>query len=160
MRILKYSFLLSAAIFILLQLIYYPQMPDNIAIHFNVRGEVNGWMPKSLNLMLSCLIIFIITLSFSGIPYILKNISPDMINVPKKEYWLSGNNKDRLISILSSHLYFIGLVTNLFLIVIFHQLYEFNIRAIDKVSIIIMIPYGVFLLGSIIHLFVRLNKCT
>ena len=160
MRILKYSFLLSAAIFILLQLIYYPQMPDNIAIHFNVRGEVNGWMPKSLNLMLSCLIIFIITLSFSGIPYILKNISPDMINVPKKEYWLSGNNKDKLISILSSHLYFIGLVTNLFLIVIFHQLYEFNIRAVDKVSVVIMIPYGVFLLGSIVHLFVRLNKRT
>ena len=83
-----------------------------------------------------------------------------MINVPKKEYWLSGNNKDKLISILSSHMYFIGLVTNLFLIVIFHQLYEFNIRAVDKVSIIIIVPYGVFLLGSIVHLFVRLNKYT
>ena len=160
MRLLKYTFLISAAIFILLQLLYYSQLPDNIAIHFNAQGEVDGWMPKSLNLMLSCLIIFIITLSFGGVPYILRNISPDMINVPKKEYWLSGNNKDKLISILSSHMYFIGLVTNLFMIVIFHQLYEFNIRTIDKVSVVIMIPYGVFLLGSIVHLFVRLNKCS
>jgi len=160
MRILKYSFLLSAAIFILLQIFYYPQMPDTVAIHFNPNGEVNGWMPKSLNLMLSCLIIFIINLSFGGAPYILRNISPDMISVPKKEYWLSGNNKNKLISILSSHMYFIGLATNLFMIVIFHQLFEFNIRVVDKVSIIIIIPYGVFLLGSIVHLFVRLNKCT
>ena len=160
MKTLKYLFLASAAIFLLLQFVYYPQMPDNIAIHFNVRGEVNGWMPKSLNLMLSCLIIFIINLSFGGVPYILRNILPEMINVPKKEYWLNGNNKDRLILILSSHLYFIGLVTNLFLIVIFHQLYEFNIRVVHEVSVVIMIPYGVFLLGSIVHLFVRLNKWT
>jgi uncharacterized membrane protein len=160
MRLLKYTFLISAAIFILLQLLYYSQLPDNIAIHFNAVGEVDGWMPKSLNLMLSCLIIFIVTLSFGGIPYILKNISPDMINVPKKEYWLNGNNKDRLVTILSSHLYFIGLTTNLFLVVLFHQLYEFNIRAIDKVSVVIMIPYGVFLLGLMVHLFIRLNKCT
>ena len=160
MRLLKYTFLMSAAIFIFLQLLYYSQLPDNIAIHFNAQGEVDGWMPKSLNLMLSCLIIFIVTLSFGGIPYILKTISPDMINVPKKEYWLSGNNKDKLISILSSHMYFIGLVTNLFMIVIFHQLYEFNIRTIDKVSVVIMIPYGIILFGSIVHLFVRLNKCS
>jgi uncharacterized membrane protein len=88
MRILKYSFLVSAAMFILLQFITYPQMPDTVAIHFNEHGEVNSWMPKSLNLMLSCLIIFIITLSFGGVPYILRNISPDMIHVPKKELGL------------------------------------------------------------------------
>lgn len=159
MKTLKYLFLASAAIFLLLQFVYYPQMADNVAIHFNAQGEVNGWMPKNLNLMLSCLIIFIITLSFGGIPYILKNISPEMINVPKKEYWLNGNNKDRLITILSSHMYFIGLATNLFLIVLFHQLYEINIRVVDKISIVIIAPFAICLIGSIVHLFIRLNKC-
>jgi uncharacterized membrane protein len=66
MKILKYTFIVSAVLFILLQLIYYPQMPDNVAIHFNANGEVNGWMPRNANLIMSCIIVLIITLSFVG----------------------------------------------------------------------------------------------
>jgi uncharacterized membrane protein len=159
MKILKNTFLFSTAAFILLQIIYYPQMPDNVAIHFNVNGEVNGWMPRDANLIISCLIVVIITLSFVGVPYILKSISGDLISIPKKEYWLSVNNKERLIKILSKYLYSIGLVTNIFLIFLFHQIYRFNIHDIDKVSIIAIVPFLIILFGITIHLFIRLNKC-
>ena len=94
MKILKYIFLVSAVVFILLQITYYPQMPDNVAIHFNANGQVNGWMQKNVNLILSCLIIVIITSTFVGVPYLLRRISGDLISIPKKEYWLSANNKE------------------------------------------------------------------
>jgi uncharacterized membrane protein len=159
MKILKYTFIVSAVLFILLQLIYYPQMPDNVAIHFNANGEVNGWTPRNANLIMSCIIVLIITLSFVGLPYILRNISCNLISIPKKDYWLSANNKERLIMILSKYLYSIGLATNLFMIFLFHQLYRFNIHAIDRVSIISIVPFLIIIFGFTIHLLVRLNKC-
>jgi uncharacterized membrane protein len=160
MRILKNVFLISTVVFLLLQFIYYPHMPENVAIHFNANGDVNGWMPKAANLIFSCFISVIVTVAFIGVPYILKNTPPNLINVPKKEYWLSLQNIDRLINILTGYMYFIGFATNLFMIYLFYQLYRFNIHAIDNVSMIVIIPYLFCLLGSIIHLLVRLNKCT
>ena len=159
MRTLKNIFLISAAVFLVLQFIYYPQIPEIVAIHFNINGEVNGWMPKIANLIFSCLIIVIVTSAFVGVPYILKSTSPNLINVPKKDYWLSSQNKDRLINILARHIYFIGIATNLFMIYLFHQLYRFNIHSIDNVSMIVIVPYLFCLLASIVYLFVRLNKC-
>jgi uncharacterized membrane protein len=160
MRILRYLFLASAVVFILLQIIYYPQMPNTVAIHFNSNGQVNGWMSRDLNFIMSCVIIIIITLSFVGVPYIAKSVSDDLINVPHKEYWLSANNKERLIEIISTYLYSIGLVTNIFMIFLFHQLYKYNIHAINEVSIIALVPFLIIILGFTIHLIIRLNKCT
>jgi uncharacterized membrane protein len=134
-------------------------MPDNVAIHFNAKGEVNGWMQKNTNLVISCLIIIIITSTFLGVPSLIRSLSPDLINIPKKEYWLGESNKERLIEILSKYLYSIGLATNLFMIFVFDQLYRFNIHAIDKVSIITIVPFMIVVFGIVIHLFIRLNKC-
>jgi uncharacterized membrane protein len=159
MSILKYTFLFSAIVFIVLQITYYPQMPENVAIHFNSKGEVNGWMQKNTNLVISCLIIIIITSTIYGAPYLVRNLSPSFINLPNKEYWLSANNKERLIKILSKYLYSIGLVTNIFMIFIFDQIYRFNIHTIDDVSIIAIVPFMIILLGTMIPLFIRLNKC-
>ncbi len=156
---IKIAFLVSAVVFILLQLIYYSQMPENVAIHFNANGEANGWMPKRANLISSFFIIGIITSAFIGISYILNIIPKSLINVPKKDYWLSSQNKDLLINILKGNLYFIGFATNLLMIIMFHQIYRFNLHTIDKVSIIVIVPYLICVVGSTIYLFVRLNKC-
>jgi uncharacterized membrane protein len=159
MKLLKYSFLVSAVIFIILQITYYPLMPDNVAIHFNAKGEVNGWMQKNTNLVVSCLIIVIITSTIYGSPYLVRNISPSLISLPNKDYWFSASNKERLIKILSKYLYSIGLATNLFLIFIFDQLYRFNVHTIDKVPIIVIVPFIIIISGMMIPLFIRLNKC-
>ena len=158
MKILKYTFLLSAVVFILLQINYYPQMPDKVAVHFNVHGQVNGWMPKNTNLISGCIIIAIITLSISGIPYLIKNMLDNLISLPNKEYWFNGDNKERLIEILSKDLYSIGLAINFFMIFIFHQLYRFNMHEINSVSIIGLVPLLIIIFGFTIHLLIRLNK--
>lgn len=158
MRTLRIVLFISASIFLLLQLIYYSKMPDNVAVHFNTGGEVNLWLPKNIYLVLSYLIMIVINLIFVRVSYYLRTISPHLINIPQKDYWLSQKNKDQLINILSGYTYFIGLITNLFMIYLFHQIYRFNIHSIDKVSIIGVIPYLLCILGSTIYLLVRLNK--
>ena len=159
MKTVKYAFIASAVVFVLLQITYYPQLPDNVAIHFNTKGEVNGWMQKNVNLLISSLIIVITSSVIMGLPYLLRNTSGDLISIPQKEYWLSMNNKERLIRIVSTYLYAIGLATNLFMIFVFHQLYRFNIHAIDRVSIVLGVPFVIVILGMAIHLLIRLKKC-
>ena len=158
MKTLKFAFLVSAVVFILLQILYYPQLPDTVAVHFNAYEQVNGWMSKETNLLLSSIIIVVLTASFAGVPYILKSISPDLINIPKKEYWLSADNKGRLIAIVSTHLYSIGLATNVFMIFLFNELYRFNIHAVDKIAIVVIVPFLIFIFGMTIHLLMHLSK--
>jgi uncharacterized membrane protein len=133
-------------------------MPESVAVHFNLEGEVNGWMGKDLNLILSCLIIVVTTSIFVGIPYLIKNTSGNLLSIPRKEYWLNTDNKERLIKILLPHLYAIGLATNLLMIYIFHQVFRFNIHAANSVSIIAVVPFLIITFGLTIHLFIRLNK--
>jgi len=59
-------------------------MPESVGVHFNLEGEVNGWMQKDQNLIFSCLLIVVTTSIFVGIPYLLKKTSGNLINVLKK----------------------------------------------------------------------------
>jgi uncharacterized membrane protein len=134
-------------------------MPESVGVHFNLEGEVNGWMQKDQNLIFSCLIIVFTTAIFLGIPYLIKNTSGNILSIPKKEYWLNSDNKERLLKILLPYLYTMGLAMNLLMIYIFHQVYRFNIHAIDSVSIIALVPFLIITFGLTIHLYIRLNKC-
>jgi uncharacterized membrane protein len=44
---------------------FYPQMPERMACHWDLHGQVNGYMPKSINLLIcpSILMIFIVVLA-------------------------------------------------------------------------------------------------
>jgi hypothetical protein len=116
-------------------------------------------MPKNTNFIQSCMLIFIITLSFVGVPYIVNNIPDDLLSIPNKDYWLSTDNQERLIKIISKYMYSIGLAINIFMIFIFHQIYRFNIHAVNNVSLIGIVPLLIIILGFTIHLLVHLNKC-
>ena len=134
-------------------------MPDKVASHFNLEGEADGWMEKDLNLILSCLVIVFTTSIFLGIPYLIKHTSGKLLSIPKKEYWLNPNNKERLIEIILKYLYAIGLAMNLLLIYTFYQIYRFNIHVSNSVSIIATVPFLIITLGLTVHMYIRLNKC-
>jgi uncharacterized membrane protein len=60
--------LISASV--LLGVVIYPNLPDQIASHWNVKGEVNGYMSKFWGLFLMPLITFFILILFNIIPKI------------------------------------------------------------------------------------------
>jgi len=49
---------------------FYPRMPENMASHWNEKGEVNGYMPKIWGLFLVPIISFVLFLLFVAIPKI------------------------------------------------------------------------------------------
>lgn len=81
---------------------FYPQMPLQMASHWNISGNVNGYMPKFLGLFLLPLILLVIFIVFNIIP----KIDPKKQNITKFR-----NQYDIFINILLGFLFYIYLLT-------------------------------------------------
>ncbi len=85
--------------------------PDNVAIHFNLRGEPDDWAPAHISALImagSCTLVFVI---FFFIPYLIHKIPPRFINVPNKEYWMKPENKSKMYAMLSESCFKFGIAT-------------------------------------------------
>lgn len=102
---MKNTLLLTAVIIFISFIIgiyFYPQMPDLIASHWGVNGEVNGYMPKILGLFLMPVISTFMFILFILLP----KIDPLKENVVKfKSYY------DGFILLLTGFLFYLHLVT-------------------------------------------------
>jgi uncharacterized membrane protein len=63
-------YLAMIAVFIIVGFVFYPQMPDKIASHWNAQGEVDGYMSKFWGVFLLPIIVAAITTLFIAIPRI------------------------------------------------------------------------------------------
>jgi uncharacterized membrane protein len=159
MKTLKIIFLFSAFIFLILQIAYYEYLPDTIATHFTANGVPNGWMPKTASLIISFIAEAIILFVFLIVEYLLKIVPPEMINVPHKDYWLTPENKGTLLRIITSHIYVIGIATNLFFVFLFYEMYRFNVHTNDGISMIAIVPFIIIIVGTGINMILRLMRC-
>jgi uncharacterized membrane protein len=74
----------------------YPDLPERVASHFNLRGEPDGWMPRrSYMLFLGA--------AGLGIPWLLiaatrfvRTLPPSMVNVPHRDYWMTVENREEV----------------------------------------------------------------
>jgi len=49
---------------------FYPQIPQRMACHWDIHGQVNGYMPKSVNLLISPVIVMALIIILIVIPRI------------------------------------------------------------------------------------------
>ena len=72
---------------------FYPLLPDIVGSHFDAAGKVNGHSPK-----FTYFIIYFVTLAITSsftllLPLTLKYLPTSTINLPHREYWLSGDQR-------------------------------------------------------------------
>lgn len=102
---MRKSVIISSVIILvhfLLGIFFYPQMPEQMATHWNIRGEVNGYLPKFWVLFLTPLISVGIFLLFLAIP----KIDPLKHNIEKFRKYYDG----LIVSLLVFLLYLDSLV--------------------------------------------------
>ena len=49
-------------------IILYPSLPDKIASHWDIKGQVNGYMPKGTGVFIAPVIMLVTALLFMAIP--------------------------------------------------------------------------------------------
>ena len=90
-------------IFYVLLIYTYFTVPENVAIHFSLGGDSNGWMSK-----LAYLITFGFLGTFTSLLtirsfYKFRHSNKDTINIPNRDYWLAPERIQQTISDLMNY---------------------------------------------------------
>lgn len=77
---------------------FYPQLPAQIASHFNFRGEADGWMPKENFLVFQIFLLVFILGTTSLVSAFFNKLPDSLINIPNKSYWLAPERRCESLS--------------------------------------------------------------
>lgn len=159
---MKIYLLISLVIGLILQAYYSVTLPDTVANHFGSNGLPNGWMSNTASLITSSIVLIFNSAVFLSISSIFNNVPLKYISFPKKEYWLAPERKNASISMMTKWLLFFGLITNLFMIAIFHMVFIANQttppRLDEELFISLLIIYFIILIAWLVLLFKKFNN--
>lgn len=91
--------------------IYYPQLPDQVASHFDNRGVPNGWSSKLTFFELTFVMIVLLAGVFLYMPVFQRRISIKMTSLPHREYWLAPERRDETWTYVQRRMLWLGVAT-------------------------------------------------
>jgi len=86
MNLVRYGIVIIVILTLATTILVYPSLPDQIPSHWNSVGEVDGYLPK----LLGVLIIPLLVISFTGLFFLLPRIDPLKENYPKFQQYYEG----------------------------------------------------------------------
>lgn len=99
MRLSKGILFFLIAVFASQCVFYYPNLPAEIASHFGASGEPDGWMSKESYFAVLAVVLGLIVLEFTFLPFLVEKMPVSLVNMPNKEYWFSGETRGETIEI-------------------------------------------------------------
>jgi uncharacterized membrane protein len=134
-----FSILLALVALAIVQFIYfYPQLPETVASHFDMSGTPNGWMSKTMFLVIMLFVTVLSVGSTAGIALLLPQLQ-DSMNISNKQYWLAPERRDQTMAFISSNMLWIACAVVVLLLVINYFIFQLNIDG-EKVLALPMIP--------------------
>jgi len=127
---------------------FYPQLPEQVATHFNYKGEPDGWMSKSGLLIFDVFLLVFILGTTSLMPVFFNNLPDSLINIPNKDYWLSPERRDEALLKLAGINGNLRAALLLLFIGINHFAFQANILG-ENLSNGVWLILGVFLIYTI-----------
>ncbi len=108
-------------------LYFYPKLPEKIATHFGISGVPDNFGNKKTALISNFAIFCLLNGMFFGMAWLVKKAPKNLINLPHKDFWLEPENKPRAVEFISGFGLKIGIVTDLFLLMLFQHIYTVNV---------------------------------
>lgn len=85
-----------------------PWLPATVASHFGLNGQADGWMSRSAYLVFLSVLTLALPLFIVGLTYFSRFLPDWMINLPRKEYWLSGAQRPETFDWITAHSLWLG----------------------------------------------------
>lgn len=102
--------LLALLVLFIGQIVYfYPQLPENVAIHFGLNGQADGWSSKQGWLIFQLILLGIFSLITFVLPSFIDKTDDQFINLPNKEYWLASQRRNETFAILRNNFEWLGI---------------------------------------------------
>lgn len=128
LRGLAWFMLLGASgVMVYLALRFGPELPAEVAIHFGLSGEPDGYGSRGI-LVGAMLGTGVLMLGlFAGLARWLPRMPDSLINLPHKGYWLAPERRAETLAEMGGSLLWIGAFTQVFLARIFWETIRFNL---------------------------------
>ncbi len=68
---------------------YYPQLPQQVPLHFNGAGQPDRWGAKQELLAVTLAVMAILAAVLTPSVYLMKVLPASLINMPRRDYWLA-----------------------------------------------------------------------
>ena len=114
---------------------YYAELPEVVASHFNAQGVPNGWQTKSAFFAVFVGVSVLAVLVGFGIPRIMSLMPPELINLPKKQYWLAPQHLAETHAFLNSYFAWFGCAVFLIMILTFDYAIQSNLHPDNRPDI-------------------------
>jgi len=144
---------------------YYPQLPETVASQFDGAGNPNGYSSKKILISIYMMVIAVMLLIYLVLPALFRYIPKSLISLPKKDYWLAPERREKTFTFIAEQMLCFGNATFILLIATFQIAIEANLSDTRHFSSntmwILLIGYFFFvILWSVrfISKFVRAGK--
>lgn len=96
----------------------YPSLPQRVPLHFGTSGMPDAWGSKTTWMLICIALILGTWFLFWGIGRWIQRVPSDLINVPRKDYWLQPENIAEFHRRFRNYLDFFGGACQVFYIII------------------------------------------
>lgn len=97
----------------------YPTLPPIVASHFNGQGAADGWMSRESHATQSVALGALPLLFAFGVPLLVRSLPIEWINLPNKDRWLRGPEREASLQWLDQYFAWMGVGLMAFLAAVF-----------------------------------------
>jgi uncharacterized membrane protein len=130
---------------------FWPQLPEKVASHFDAGGQADGWMTKTSFIALTLLLQAGLSALMLGLGRIIGALPNSLINIPNKEYWLAEERRSETLDEMIWMMDWIAAGTSVFLFVILYLTFDANVgeekELNSTVTWIVTVAFSVGLIG-------------
>ena len=131
-RLPKLFFVLMVVIAAIYFSALYPKLPEMVATHFSGNGTPGNWQPKSVLMWTLVAAMVIPAVLIFGMPVILKALPAAAVNIPNKQYWLSGEHAAETQEFLAGWFAWFGCAVLLLMLWVFNFVVQWNLHPGDR----------------------------
>ena len=105
----RYLFYGLVAIALLQSVFYYPQLPAQVASHFDGDGFANGWSSRNVFFAIYLAVILLLIGIFVVLPRCSGHRDKLRMNIPNREYWLALERRQQTLDFFQRQMLILGI---------------------------------------------------
>lgn len=127
MRLLPWLLALVLAAALVQAARHHATLPEQVATHFNARGEPDDWMSRDAHAAFQAGLALFIAAVFAGLGRFIDRLPARFINVPHRDYWFAPARRTASLRAVAGLLNVIGCATLGFFMFVFHHVHRANL---------------------------------
>ena len=129
---------------IIVQIQYYGALPDKVAVHFNALGQADAWASKQQFFWFNIFLFLAVAVLFQGMILSMPKLPAELLNIPKRRYWLSPQRKEATLRYVMRFLLWIADLTMLFLFGLSYLITQANYYRTNRLSSLFWILFFLY----------------